>query len=293
MGTKKSTRKFEKNHLKDTIERRKDFKKIKQRNQVKDKKKARNAKERAVEASNRDDDKVDGEVQSNDAQRGFDDMTVDEFFQGGFEIPEIQSKMKGKGKIEGSAVNGRKRKRPDDRLEESGDTEISPESGEEEHGSGDIWSDSDEELDGVGAHEEDLKALAGKDPEFYKFLQENDAELLEFGENGDTSKPTKSKKAQKPDKVKPSQKSADEEVEVEDSDGPEEDLVGATDDTEINPAMVTKWKTAMVDQFSLRSTKEVVIAFRASAHVDEDEGKAYKYSISSPEGVSSPAFRTT
>lgn len=34
-------------------------------------------------------------------------------------------------------------------------------------------------------HVEDLKALALKDPEFFKYLQENDAELLDFGGEGE------------------------------------------------------------------------------------------------------------
>jgi nucleolar complex protein 2 len=44
---------------------------------------------------------------------------------------------------------------------------------------------SDEELDDA-QHVADLKALAEKDPEFFKYLQENDAELLDFdGEGGE------------------------------------------------------------------------------------------------------------
>ena len=48
-GTKKATRKFEKNHLKDTLEKRKAGAKIKQRNQVKAKRQARNAKDAEFE----------------------------------------------------------------------------------------------------------------------------------------------------------------------------------------------------------------------------------------------------
>ena len=49
---------------------------------------------------------------------------------------------------------------------------------------------SDDDLSGLGSdddapltheqHMADLKALAEKDPEFFKYLQENDAELLDF-----------------------------------------------------------------------------------------------------------------
>jgi len=47
--------------------------------------------------------------------------------------------------------------------------------------------------------------------------------------------------------------------------------------------MVTKWTKAMKEQHSLRAMRQVVLAFRAAAHVNEDDGKEYKYSISSPD----------
>ena len=46
-GAKKSTKKFEKNHLKDVIERRKSHAKVKQRHQLNDKRKEKNATKRA------------------------------------------------------------------------------------------------------------------------------------------------------------------------------------------------------------------------------------------------------
>lgn len=48
----------------------------------------------------------------------------------------------------------------------------------------DLSNLSDDEAAGPTSnaqHIEDLKALALKDPEFFKYLQENDAELLDFG----------------------------------------------------------------------------------------------------------------
>ena len=37
----------------------------------------------------------------------------------------------------------------------------------------------------VGRHKAELESLKERDPEFFKFLQETDAELLEFGEDGE------------------------------------------------------------------------------------------------------------
>ena len=39
----------------------------------------------------------------------------------------------------------------------------------------------------------------------------------------------------------------------------------------------------MTEQHSLRAMRQVVLAFRAAAHVNEDDGKEYKYTISSPD----------
>lgn len=42
-------------------------------------------------------------------------------------------------------------------------------------------------LDEEAAHKLELSALAAKDPEFYKYLQQNDKELLNFGASGATA----------------------------------------------------------------------------------------------------------
>jgi len=59
---------------------------------------------------------------------------------------------------------------------------------------------------------------------------------------------------------------------------------GETLSNHITKAMVKKWSTAMVEQHSLRAMREVVLAFRAAAHLNEEDGKAYKYTISNADG---------
>lgn len=49
----------------------------------------------------------------------------------------------------------------------------------------DNLSDLGSETIDSAQHVADLKALAENDPEFFKYLQENDAELLDFAEQGD------------------------------------------------------------------------------------------------------------
>ena len=80
---KKSTKKFEKNHLKDVIEKRKDVAKIKQRQQIKVKKRARNAADNARAPDLEEKPAVPAKA-STSAAADLSKMSVDEFFQGFF-----------------------------------------------------------------------------------------------------------------------------------------------------------------------------------------------------------------
>ncbi len=54
-------------------------------------------------------------------------------------------------------------------------------------------------------------------------------------------------------------------------------------DNDLTQAMVAKWKDAMAKTYSLRAARQVVIAFRAAAHLNESDENNQRYSISSPE----------
>ena len=264
-STKKSTRKFEKNHLKDTIEKRKAGAKIKQRQQVKAKRQARNAKDAEFlgKKDGEDEEKTNGSAKEDP----FGKMSVDDFFQGGFEIPEKPVKKLKKVVLE--KLGKRKRSEPEEDDDDS--SEVSFEEAP-------VLSDSEEgsEDEETGMSKGAMDALAEKDPEFYKYLKENDPEALDFDEDADLAEVDKlsesdneqPKKKQKKSKKAEVEEASDEEVE---------------DSSEITKAMVAKWKKAMFEQHSLRAMRQVVLAFRAAAHVNEDEGKDYKYTISSPD----------
>jgi nucleolar complex protein 2 len=294
-SAKKATRKFEKNHLRDALERRKEVAKIKQRQLLKAKKQARREKDGEFETSVKR-RKVEGSGDSKEGKEGkddknpFSDMTVDEFFQGGFAIQEM-TPLKGKtGKKNG------KRKREEVEAEEEeieieGEVDSLP--GEQAFNDNEVMSDED-----TGMNQEALDALKEKDPEFYKYLKENDAELLDFDEDADIAemdrmsasdqedvlgtKTTKSKKKKKKKKKKERTEDVEEVEEELENEGEGNSATG----TKVTEAMVSKWKNAMVDQHSLRAMRQVVLAFRAAAHVNEDSGKSYRYTISNPEGKS-------
>ena len=266
---KKSTKKFEKNHLKDVIDKRKESAKIKQRQQIKVKRHKRNAADKA-KASDIEDEHAAAPIKAKNATKGNDlsKMSVDEFFQGGFQLPESKAKGKSMAKKGKPQPEVRKRKRDD---EESASEGLVPE--DENAGTSSGGTDSEQE-DGLEDHKGDLNALAENDPEFYKYLQANDAELLEFEEGGglqdmdelSEEEPPKKKK-QKKDEVR---EKSDESLSDEDT-------------SEVTMAVIQKWKTAMAENKSLRAMRQVVLAFRSAARINSDDGKGYKYSISSPE----------
>ena len=270
---KKSTKKFEKNHLKDVLERRKDFAKIKQRQQIKAKRKARNASDKA-KVSDEEQEPAPKKARKSASQNAgpLNEKSVDEYIQDAFQLPELKQK-KGKqtnvanGVKEGSTKTG-KRKRDDDAAsEELSDPSISEEQG-------DIFDDEGKESaeeGGLEMHKDDLDALAEKDPEFYKYLKENDAELLDFDEDGFEDDQVSEQDESKSKKQKSKKVSHDPAM----SPG----NVGS----EVSMAMVKKWKTALSEQHSLIAMRQIILAFRAAAFVNTDDGKEQKYSISSPE----------
>lgn len=274
--SKKSTKKFEKNHLKDTIDKRKEFAKIKQRQQTKAKKKARTASDNARvpdddEKSAVPDSKREGMSQADP----FSKMSVDEFFQGGFELPE-KKKENSSGRRKDVAQNPGKRKRDTVPIAKEGESDSTSDVEDKS-----VFSDEEPSSTAdvaLNTHKGDLDALAEKDPEFYKYLKENDAELLDFEDDLDLAEVDELTEAEEaPRKKRKTDKKSR-------RDGEQEAEAGAGEDkSEVTIAMVKKWKTAMSEQHSLRAMRQVVLAFRAAAYINSGDGKEHKYSISSPE----------
>jgi nucleolar complex protein 2 len=276
MGKTKSTKHFEKNHLKDALKRRKEGAKIKQRHQVKEKLKARKA---------RDNEREDAEPPKPEKKdmsgEQFKNMSVDEFFQGGFEIPDELPKKKSKKSKDAPTATG-KRKRTEAKEAASGDDNESSEDDVEEFPISDASASEAESESDEEDYEKTLEALKTNDPKLYAQLQKEDEALFnsnfkeveELSEDEDEETPKKKRKTSK-GKSKPEPESEDSEDEIE------------GDGNEVTKAMVDKWEKAMSEQHSLRAMKEVVLAFRAAAHLNEEDGKQYKYSVSNPDGMTS------
>lgn len=263
MPQTKATKKFEKNRLKDVLKKRKEVAKVKQRKQMAAKRKERRARDNAPA----DDvgDKSTKKPKTNGAHDdAFGEMSMDQFFQGGFQVPEMSKKHSTKPK-----TGKRKRTPVDEDTSEESDVDM----GEAAPAADESGSES-ESGDDAETHKEELVALADKDPEFYKYLKENDAELLDFAEDADLAEIDALSASEDEGVPRKKQKSAKASKEDEEDSG-----------NEVSKQLIGKWKSSMEQNSSLRSMKEVVLAFRAAAHLNDDAAKTYKYSISDPDGT--------
>ena len=255
-GAKKSTKKFEKKHLGDVLERRRANAKVKQRHHLNDKRKEKNAAKQEAEAANNQ--KTPEELKK---QNAFAEMNVDDFFAGGFDIPEETTKGKKANKKDTTPKIG-KRKRSEDKAQED---EASEPEGDD---------DDSSDVDDYDAHKDQLESLKEKDPEFYKYLKENDSELLEFGEQGDLSEVDALSESEAPEDDEPAKKKSKKSKKAEAEE--EEDTKVDT----LTIAMVKKWQKLMEEQNSIRALRQVVLAFRAAAYVNDPDAPDQKYTIS-------------
>ncbi|RFU81632.1 hypothetical protein TARUN_580 [Trichoderma arundinaceum] len=267
----KGTKKFEKKHLKDVLDKRKAGAKLKQKLQIREKQKAKRA---------QDSEFIKGSKEGQDAAssakkpaggkaKKVTEMSVDDFFQGGFE-DIIDNKAKA-GKLG-------KRKRSEAKEEEPEASEGSDSDGS--MGGQPVASDSedgsDDEATGPGMSKEAMKGLAEKDPEFYKFLKENDPEALDFDENADLAEV---------DELSAGEEDSDEELpkKKRKKNKAEEEPAQSN---ELTRSTIATWRKAMTETKSLRATRQVVLAFRCAARLNEadEEGQAdQRWSINSPE----------
>ena len=156
--------------------------------------------------------------------------------------------------------------------------------------------DDDDEGDGEGSemsqlakeiadHKKQLDSLKERDPEFYKYLEENNQELLNFSvaadaEGGEDEDVEMAEGEEREEGVEGEGEGEENEA-GEEGVGEEEDMGEEGDDsTEVTKERVTRWKNATLKNHSIRSLRKMLLAFRAAAAVGDssDEGH-YSYKV--------------
>lgn len=292
----KATKKFEKSKLKGVLDKRKEAAKVKQRHQIKDKKKARRTQDAeylggaGADSGARNHVGDAGPKGANGAPKGskVNDMSVDDFFQGGFDdIINDKAQAKQAGKL-----GKRKRGEPvgnDEDLSDASDSIMSV-------GEQPVLSDSSEddgensELEGNaegGMSKKTMDELAKKDPEFFKFLQDNDPDALDFDDNADLAEVAElssrddGSQDEQPKKKRNKAKSSKDGGDAEKEESGDE----VAQKKELTRETIASWGKAMAEKKSLRAARQVVLAFRCAAHLNQDDGDGaeQRWTINSPQ----------
>ncbi|EEB06453.1 noc complex subunit Noc2 family protein [Schizosaccharomyces japonicus yFS275] len=166
-------------------------------------------------------------------------MSMDDFLNDGSEEPTEVSAPK---KIE-KAKKEKKSKKSKKKVEEPVQEE------EEESSESEDEADIDPET-----YQKQLQELKEKDPDFYKYLERNDEDLLNFNA-----------------------KTLEEEVE----DDLKEAGLGSSQ-VLITDEIIARWQTAMSENHSLNVMQKVIQAFKAAAYFNEEGSASLKYTISDP-----------
>ncbi|XP_034551154.1 nucleolar complex protein 2 homolog isoform X2 [Notolabrus celidotus] len=119
-------------------------------------------------------------------------------------------------------------------------------------------------------HKQQLSRLKNKDPEFYKFLQENDQTLLNFDDT-DSSEDEDEKKYHRLPSALEEASSGEEDL---DDDGQEATKTSkkAVETIKVTDKMIQEWKAAMKKQPTPRLFREVTQAFKAAVATTKGEG---------------------
>ncbi|KAI0200818.1 Noc2p family-domain-containing protein [Astrocystis sublimbata] len=273
----KATRKFEQKHLTGILDKRKASAKTKQQQQVKAKKQARKAGD--AEFFKGPDDPERAAKAKSSKTANVNAMSVDDFFGGGFEIvdkaPRADKSSKKLGKRKRDEQQPSQAEDDDDRGDSSDDLEISD--AEQPVGS-DSEEEDDTQLDNddLGMSKDAMDALAKDDPEFYQFMKENDPDALDFDDADlaevDDLSASEGEEAEEDTPKKKRKKSTKSDI--------------LAHDNELTQEMVSRWGASITEHHSLKAARQVVLAFRAAAHLNEDDDdkeRKQAYTISSPE----------
>ncbi|PWA30941.1 nucleolar complex protein 2 homolog isoform X1 [Gambusia affinis] len=171
-------------------------------------------------------------------KRKLEDLSVDEFLVSGFDSPE-------EDESEEETPKQKKKKKAEP-----------PMSRNEKKGK-------------ASEHKEQLSRLKNKDPEFYKFLEENDQSLLNFD---DTDSSEEEDDGNKYHKVPSELEEAISEEDDDEEDTTSKKTKKAAESIKVTDKMIEEWRAALRKEPTPRLFREVTQAFKAAVATTKGEG---------------------
>ncbi|CAG8458837.1 11287_t:CDS:10 [Funneliformis caledonium] len=284
---RKATKKFQKKQLKQTIEKRRNvqkFKKSVDRRQFKKKLSATKNSENKKESELSENLQTEQKLSDSDDELGLkeiNDLALSDSSKETLEEEGIENFQISDGSEESDVINDSKDQ--NNRQPKSHKQKLS------------LQKD-------VLELKKQLEELKEKDPKFHKYLIENDQELIEFDVSDFDSDSGSEKDYSNEESIEENNADIKEaesnnmelDSENEDVDDEEEEEkaalreAGLDDDynervPELTSEMIDKWILAMTESNSLSATHALVLAFRAAAHINEDEAvQSFAYRVSDP-----------
>ncbi|XP_028308425.1 nucleolar complex protein 2 homolog [Gouania willdenowi] len=182
-------------------------------------------------------------------KRKLEDLNLDEFLLSGFDSADesnAEKEIPGKSKPQ-------KKEKPSDASAQTNDKQNGK----------------------TSQHKKQLSRLKDKDPDFYKFLQDNDQTLLNF-DDSDSSEDEEETKYHKLPSALEEPSSEDDDEEGEKSSKKSKKAVEAIKVTE---KMVAEWRSAVRKEPSARLFREVTQAFKAAVATTKGEGGPCRYKV--------------
>jgi len=198
---------------------------------------------------------------------GIEKMDVDDFMKsgmfGGEDGGESAEEEEDAEEEEGGLEGGEESDDDDqEEMEEGDDEEMKEEEGEE--------ADEEEDMleDEVKQHKAELERLKAKDPDFFKFLEKNDGNLLSFGQDEEEGEDE-----EEDDEGEEEEEEKEGEEEDEEPTAPTTMEEEAGGPKELTLALLKTIEHAALEQHSLKGLRKLVLAFKAASHMADESSR--------------------